>query len=239
MGKRRVVAVVVVAALVLVGCRERIRTYDGAKGGAVQVEVLTANGSSTYSFSSTQGAMTVVPVAGTDGPSLRSVFVPKGVPTSADQESCATWSKATGEFTQLGAALRVHRSGSSTRAITVTQNVYGWRWIFNVHVWDTAAKTPMQLVAHLDFSKAVGSAPTPPLRLCARVIGRVVDVKLWPGGHSEPTWSDHTHVASAMLPSGWTAAGSAGWFIGHLEPGDQATFSNLSTWDYRLTATPT
>ena len=235
MGQRRVVAAIAVASvLLLASCRERVQTYDGSSGGATHADVLTPDGTAAYQYANSGGTVTVTPVAGTSGPNLRTVFTPSGVAASTDQESCATWSDRQGQYVQMGAALRVRRGSGRLRAITVTQNVYGWRWIFNVHVWDTASSPPMKEVGQLDFSKALGVPPVSRLHLCARVIGTTVQAKVWPVGQAEPTWTTRGFVGSAAVAKSWVYAGEAGWYVGHLATGDSAMFSGLTTWDHRI-----
>ncbi|MBK5288774.1 MAG: hypothetical protein JJE46_09930 [Acidimicrobiia bacterium] len=79
--------------------------------------------------------------AGTDNVSgnTRVVFTHPADPATTDSQTCGTWSSDAGSFDQEGAALRVHTVDGGVKAITVTKNVvFGAKWIFNLHVWDTS-----------------------------------------------------------------------------------------------------
>ena len=71
---------------------------------------------------------------------LRSAFWPADSPLVTDAQTCATWASQSLSTAQQGAALRVATVDGSTRAVTVTKNIfYGATWLFNVHTWDTSA----------------------------------------------------------------------------------------------------
>ena len=141
----------------LVACQERVLTYDGAQGGTIHEQVLTANGADTYTytytFASTAGDIDVVALGTNTGGNLRAVMWPSDGPEDSDAESCATWSAASGDIVQMGAVLRARAMpDGSVRAVTVTQNIWlGGTWIFNVHVWDTALSPGGRIVKSVDL----------------------------------------------------------------------------------------
>jgi hypothetical protein len=172
----------------------------------------------------------------TSGGNLRDLFWPSDSPTVADSESCAIWSAATDQYLQQGAALRIVRSGSHIRAVTVTKNIFlGGVWIFNFHVWDSTQSPAFTQFGATDLHALLvhNGVVTPlPWHFCARVIGNTVEFKVWTGAEGEPAWGDPSHGGHATLPAGWTAPGASGWYIGHLHPHDSATFTDLTTYKY-------
>ena len=147
-----------------------------------------------------------------------------------NEQSCATWSSESSNINQEGAALRISEAADGAgRAITVTKNVYFHAgWIFNVHVWDTATTGVGTQIGSFDLSSVFrpgGSQVPLPWNLCARVVGPTVSFIAWPATEQPPAWDDATHGGSVTLPNGWDSVGAAGWYIGHLQPGDSATFT--------------
>jgi hypothetical protein len=114
----------------------------------------------------------------------------------------------------------------------VTKNVVFYTlFVFNVHVWDTSTPNVNTLIGQFDLSSVfVNSSGFIPLPwdLCARVIGNTLTFEAWVDGQPTPAWGDTTHGGSVTLPDGWNYPGDAGWYIGHLQPGDSATYTNLS-----------
>jgi hypothetical protein len=162
---------------------------------------------------------------------VREVFWPRSARVAADGESCATWSSQSSRLVQQGAALRIHAVSGGYRAITVTKNVwFGVNWIFNFHVFDTSRRTLYASFGHVDLSDAfkAGNKPRPlPWHLCARTRGSTVEFKVWRGGTAEPAYGVPGAGGSKRLPAGWSAPGTAGWYIGHVPALGGAVLDNL------------
>ena len=162
------------------------------------------------------------------------LFWPSDGRVTADATSCATWSEASSDVVQQGAALRIgDEPGGSVHALTVTKNVYVHSyWIFNVHIWDTATGGGTE-IASFDLSPVfrfggdLYIARPLPWRLCARTRNGRLEFKAWRLAEIEPPWDDPAHGGSVRLPADAPATGAAGWFIGHLRPGMTATFTDL------------
>ena len=125
----------------------------------------------------------------------------------------------------------MHDVAGGTKAITITKNVwFDANWIFNVHVWDTSASPVATLIASFDLGSVLypgGSYVPYPWSICARVIGNVVDFVVWPTGSPQPSWGDPAYGGAVTLPPGFEDAGHAGWYAGHLQPGEHAGFQDL------------
>jgi hypothetical protein len=237
MRKRSVVAIAVSLVLVAAACEKvRVQTYGPTNTSGSNQAVLTPDGPDRYRFVSAP-ANTAVASIDRAGGNLRQIFWPADNPAVPDSESCAVWGAETGPNVQQGAALRITQSGGRTRAITVTKNIfYGATWIFNFHVWDTAQSPAFtQIGATNLYSTLVKAGIVTPLpwNFCARVIGSALEFKVWPVAEPlEPAWGDPTHGGRVILPAGWGAAGKAGWFVGHIQPGNTAVFTNLATYKW-------
>jgi len=183
---------------------------------------LTRDGSDSYSLT---GNASVAAAGSNGGGNTRTVWWSSAQNPLTDQQSCATWSSESGAIDQQGAALRV----TPERAITVTKNIwlYG-TWIFNVHVWGTSGGTQL---ASFDLSSVFrrnGQVIALPWDLCARVVGATLSLEVWVDGQSQPPWGDTSHGGTVNLPAGWVYPGTAGFYTGHLQPGDRAVFSHLT-----------
>ncbi|MGZ6975486.1 MAG: hypothetical protein ACXVKQ_16200 [Acidimicrobiia bacterium] len=238
MRRRKIVVVFMSLLLLAAGCEKvRVQTYGPTDGSASDRAVLTADGPDEYRFVSVPANTVVGALDNSGGGNLREAFWPGSNPIVPDSESCAIWGAQTGPIVQQGAALRITQDGSRTRAITVTKNIfYNATWIFNFHVWDSSQSPAFTIFGATDLSAELVHAGvvTPlPWHFCARVIGSKVEFKVWPVAEPiEPAWGDPTHGGSATLPAGWSAPGKAGWFIGHLQPGDTAVFTDLATYKW-------
>jgi hypothetical protein len=184
---------------------------------------LTRDGSDTYTLAD---SATVSAAASNSGGNTRTVWWDGSQGVLTDEQSCATWVSETNAIDQQGAALRV----TNDRAITVTKNIYLYgTWIFNVYVWDSSGGTQ---IASFDLGSVFRPDGTSvvalPWDLCARVTGGTLTFIAWVDGQSRPTWGDTSHGGTATLPGGWVYAGSAGFYTGHLQPSDDAVFSNLA-----------
>jgi hypothetical protein len=222
-------------AAVAAGCKMAVQTYGPTDTSSIDHAVLTADGTDSYAYASAP-ANVAVSAVDTSSDNLREVFWPADGPSVGDSQSCATWSAETDMYLQQGAALRIVQNGSDTRAITVTKDIWmGGVWIFNFHVWDSSQSPPYLNFGHTDLHDLLvhdGVVTPMPWHFCARVIGEVVEFKVWTGDELEPAWGDATHGGSATLPAGWDAPGETGWYVGHLKSNDSAIFSDLSTYKY-------
>lgn len=153
-------------------------------------------------------------------------------PLALDQTSCArVWSPG-GWPAQEGIALRIRHEGTTTRAITVTRNVWGGpSSIYNVHLWGATAGTPDPLAKFDLFDAVDGVEPTTPetsQHLCGRVRGLTLEVKVWPHHEPEPAWGDPDHSRSIELPPSALYGGRPGWYCGHLRAGATMAMAELS-----------
>ena len=184
-----------------------------------------------------EGADTLVQAAPTNtGGNTRVVWVPPTGEVSIDQQVCATWDAWSG-LAQPGLALRVRGDGPRVRALTVTGNiVWGARFGFNVHQWDTSYRTksgvPVIYAGGADLSHTFGPANglvALPWHICARVSGRILDFKVWPSSRAEPLWGDTRYGRRFQLSASAVYPGRAGWYAGHLRPGDRLVISDQAT----------
>lgn len=171
--------------------------------------------------------------AGTDNVSgnTRVVFTHPADPATTDSQTCGTWSSDAGSFDQEGAALRVHTVDGGVKAITVTKNVvFGAKWIFNLHVWDTSRLPVAIQIGAFDLSPVFYPNQTLrplPWSMCARTEGSTVSFVVWPSSQARPAWNDAASGGSVTLPSGYGDRGAFGWYVGHLRASDEASFRDL------------
>src|SRR4051812_23634933 len=212
-------------------------TIGGAQSAppaGLRAVVLTPDGTDGYVLADGPDRVTASAEPANTGGNLRLVFWPGDARLQADETSCATWSDATSDLVQQGAALRITAApGGAVRAITVTKNVFVHTfWMFNVHVWDGEHLLGRE-IASFDLgsvfrvSDGVAAAQPLPWRLCARTRAGRVEFKVWRLAEVEPAWGDPAHGGSVALPADAPPAGAAGWFVGHLRPGMSATFTDL------------
>lgn len=199
----------------------------------VVTQSLTAEHDDVYGLSlNTGGKVTTTAAATNTGGNTRIGFTRPADGVATDAQSCATWSSDSSWRNQEGAALRVHAVPGGTQAITITKNIYfAANWFFNVHVWDTSQLPVAVQIGAFDLSSVFypNQQLLPlPWRMCARTVDSTVSFIAWPAGESQPAWDDATHGGSVTLPTGFGGAGAAGWYIGHLEAGNQAAFTNLT-----------
>ena len=230
-------APIVSAVLALTACTPRlVISYDSTSTAAQRTTTLTSDGWDSYRFASSAGVMNVSALTQNSGGNLRSLFWPENVPVVADSQTCAVWTSQRGAIVQQGAALRIRKIGTErVRAVTVTKNIaYGANWIFNFHTWDTARPGVFQQFGSKEVRALVGPSGLAPLpwRFCARIIGQVIEFKVWTNTMAEPAWGNSTWGGRATIPTGWSTAGTTGWYAGHLQAGDAARFDNLRTWRY-------
>lgn len=165
------------------------------------------------------------------GSNSRSVVRDPSSERALDEGACATVTHS-GLPVQEGIALRVTTDRGRTRAITVTKNIWAdLSWVYNVHVWDTALVQPFVQLGSFDMSAALRPDPDAAApRLCARVVGDRVELKVWTSTDPEPAWGDPRSTREVQLAPEWVHAGETGWYIGHLPPGGWAEFRELAAW---------
>jgi hypothetical protein len=229
---RRTLAAGAAACLVAAACSQ----VNPVRAGYA-ARVLTPDGNSVYRMSASGDVLQFTAAATNTSANMRVGFWRTADPASVDQQTCATWVSYGGKGRQQGAVLRARTSGGRTTAITVTNNIlYGARWGFNIHVMDTAADQPYHQVAGFlleDVFRPNGpgttSVPPHPWRMCARAAGDVVSFIVWPLSDPQPAWGDPRYGGSVRLPAGWGLGGEPGWYIAHLQPGEVAGFTDLTT----------
>ncbi len=195
--------------------------------------VITPDRDDTYALFAAGNAVTASAPGSNVSLNTRVAFWRRNARVSSTEQSCATWAGQSAAVNQEGAVLRVRELANGVRrGILVTKNVWlGANWIFNVHVWSTGWPEVYEQIAHFNLGPAFapfGQLVPLPWRLCARVVGNVVSFVAWPANQPQPPWVDATHGVSVVLPEGWSAPGVAGWYIGHLRPGDSAALTNLA-----------
>jgi hypothetical protein len=201
----------------------------------LRAAVLTPDGTDGYVLHDGPDRVTASSAPANTGTNLRLLFWSSQAPAEVDATSCATWSAASSDVVQQGAALRISAEpGGAVRAITVTKNVFVHSfWIFNIHVWDSSTQSLGREIASFDlasvfrFSDDLYVARPLPWRLCARTRDGRVEFKVWMLTEDEPVWGDPAHSGSVAIPADAPATGAAGWFVGHLRPGMSATFTDL------------
>lgn len=220
----------------------------GEPSGPVRHATLTSTQGYQYAYSGDETTVTAKHASYfTDG-NVRELFWDQSTPFYDDQQTCLTWDDLAftqeGQLLQPGLAMRIAPWGSGVRAVTVTENIwYAGVWLFNVHIWDTAADPahPYTQLATFDAFDIVTEPgfdddgnPIPmlidaPWHVCARTQGSQFTVKVWTHKEAEPAWDDPTHAFTTTLPKGWDHAGYSGGYIGHLRDGQTATFSDFTT----------
>lgn len=244
---RRVLAcsALLVTAFTLSSCIVATQTFDGAADPAPLTEAVLTRAAAdnlgyndTYTFTRDAGTLTIAAPATNTGGNRREVYWPADGAAASKEMSCQTWEDSLATVDQQGIALRIAPTadGLGTRAVTITKNIlYGFYWVFNVHVWDTTTSpiTPFKLITQFNFGNIVtanGALVPAPWHVCARVVGSTFQAMVWTGTDPQPDWTDPDHVQTTTLPDGWDYPGYAGWYIGHLHAGDVNVFSDLATW---------
>jgi hypothetical protein len=220
------------AVALLAGCTDTGRS-DATPAERADRAIVLAPGDGGAGLATTSDEIEVAALT-TDGPQNgRDVFWPRSMPAVADGVTCATWTDQLGDTAQQGAALRIRSANGRVRALTVTKNVvWGATWGFNFHTWDTDRERPWVKFDGLEVHALRGSTTAPfPWHFCARVRGRAIEFKVWPDEVAEPAWGDPRWSGASIVPAGWSAPGQAGWYVGHLGPGDRARFDDLRIGD--------
>ena len=197
----------------------------------VAASVATSDGALAYAFDpSPDGNEVVVWSRAGTGSNLRMVWTIDDAPPSRDHQACDTWGPTDGPITQQGVALRIDATdGQVERAICIMKNIWGGGdWIFNAIGFDHGS---FVVLGSVDLSATFGPqglVPELPWRMCARVRDSTLDWKVWPTARREPAWGDAMFGTTTTLPAEWVYAGRPGFYVGHLEMGDDAEFTDES-----------
>src|SRR4051794_25613938 len=98
-------AVLVFLVVILSGCDNWVITYDSTDPSVFLSGKITSDGSDEYTFTGTNGSVDIRPLATNTGGNTREAFWPTDGPDETDEQTCAEWGAASGDFTQQGAAL--------------------------------------------------------------------------------------------------------------------------------------
>ena len=211
--------------------------HAAAAAPTYQAATLTPYHSDTIKMTAAAGNVYLAaPSTSSTSSYFREVLWSGGSAMSLNQQSCATWVGESDPNLQEGVALRIVQTPAGIRAITVTKNViYGVRWIFNVHTWDTTnAAQPYTQVAQFDMSKIILNDVSRmrflPWTVCLRAVGATVTFKIWfPLVMSEPTWTDPNYTRVTTVPAPYGVPGLAGWYVGHVPANAYTQYTNLTT----------
>jgi hypothetical protein len=213
------------------------RSVSAATSSSLAVRVLTPDGADRYDIGQYNGTISMSAPTSNKGGNLREVFWPAGQASYKDSQVCATWKDQSSPYVQQGVALRIVAGSTSTRALTVTKNIWGGAfWVFNVHTWDSSLAQPFTAIGQFSLDKVVWDTSTQkarplPWRICAKVVGASLTFKVWlPDLEAEPRWTDATHAATTTVPSGYLGAGKTGWYVGHIPAGGSAHYNRLGIW---------
>lgn len=202
---------------------------------------LTSEGTDTYNLSGNMSRINHSAPLSNKGSNSRGVYWPSAQKKALDEQVCATWNSQNGSVVQQGVALRVKaQPNGRVRAITVTKNIYTGdpnispNWVFNIHGWD-AKKSGTTLTAIRQFNlkstlqKDERQAVSFPWNICAKIVGQKLDFQVWPVGQQKPAWGNALYGGSVQIPTKWVYKGNYGWYVGHLQAGDNTVYSNLRT----------
>jgi hypothetical protein len=237
------VATVAAGALALTACQLPIDTSGYAQGtgpGGSSLEGVAItnqypdglNATSVYSGSGTE--VSVTPLPGANG-NEREAFWFSNSPVAQNEQSCSTWDADPG-FSQLGEMLHMTRSASgAVRGIAVVDNVWGKaKWLFNVYAIPGNRKSQIKSIKEgFDLSSVVGgkgdlSAPLP-WHECARTFDGQIQFVVWTGTNPQPAYGTPGTGGSVAIPSAYANPGIAGWYDGHVVPGETARVSSLTS----------
>ena len=241
-------ALIAICLILLVGCTSSRQARPGATtttrpaaAPTIRHAVLTSipgNGPYEYEFLPQDAGLKITAPTGIANVNQRQVFWLSNTVATRDQRSCASWDKASNIAVQNGIALRITQSADRkvTRALTVTTNVWGFaHWYLDVHAWNSTDPNALDALAQFDLTEELmvkGSHPSAvqlPWHVCAQAIGNRLTFKIWTGTNPEPPWTDSIFVHSVTIPPGWDHIGLPGGYIGHIDPGQSAQVSDLTT----------
>ena len=199
---------------------------------------LTRDQGDIYDYTVSPGSLSVNGVPANKGGNTRVILWEQSAVASWNQQVCASFSD-TGGMVQEGVVLRIADSATfgGTKAITVMKNIFmKSNHIFNVHLWDSAqANGGINQIGWFDMSSTTrvpGTNPVRPLlpqpwRMCARVIGDQLSVKVWSLTLPEPAWSGPGGAQTMTLPAAAVYPGKMGMYAGHVEAGHAAWFTDI------------
>jgi hypothetical protein len=200
--------------------------------------VVTPDGEDRYQLRSNGSTLTVAAPGTNRDSNLRVVGGARNAAFAVDQRSCLTWEGPPNGTTQPGLALRIRNRSGGTQAITVSNNIWlASRNTMNVHLVDSGKPPGEELTIAGSVVLPLALGPEPawgaplPWRLCARVEGRTVEVAAWPLSTPKAgtPWGDATYSGTVEVPEEWVYAGQAGWYAGHLAPGEETRYRDLHT----------
>jgi len=217
--------VVATLALAMIASGETVAYAAPVFPSGVASRTLTPDGTDKYTTSRGVASLTVSAPASNSGGNLRRVYWPTGAKDRRDSTVCASWAALSQDSVQPGIAHRI----TSTRAVTVTRNVWAAvYWVLNVHTWNGQTFTQ---VAQFDYASVLllpaGGYRPLPWRVCSRLIGSNISVKVWFPPEAEPSWSDASRVQTAAITAAWS--GKSGWYAGHIPPGGSIYMTGLMT----------
>lgn len=230
-----------VTAISLTACKPALNA--DRKQGSFTVGMITPEGIDRFVFEDRSTGLTVRAPASNTGGNLRAAVVKTNAPVLVDQQSCVNWNGPIGGMVQPGVVLRAKVEPDRTRAVMVTNNIFfGYHPGFNVHLADTnglnetgtgPGTNSYALLAQFDLSAGVGGFQDRkplPWRICARVTGRQLTLKVWsvPSFVGEPSWSDPTYAKRATLPQRSVYAGQPGMYVGHVRAREHTHFNRLA-----------
>jgi hypothetical protein len=155
-----------------------------------------------------------------------------------DATTCATWARSE-PWGQEGLALRVQVDANRFRALVIAKNtVFGASWQFNVYSWDSARDPYFQVHGSVNltpvFTEGPGRPVPLPWRVCARTEGSLVRIKGWDTHEPQPGWRAPDHTGTVAVPNDLVYEGHAGWYVGHIEPGEFLALADLRAYARKL-----
>jgi len=204
---------------------------DGQHRNGLVASLATGDGPQSYEFNEgPDGRSVSVHAPDGTGRNLRMVWRASNVARTLNHQACDTWGTTNGPIAQQGVALRIAEAGGScVRALCVMKNIWnGGNWIFNAIGFSNGS---FEVLGTVDLAEAFdpgGIIPSLPWRMCARVQGTSLQWKVWPTARAQPMWEDPKFGTTITLPSVWVYPGRPGFYLGHLEMGDDAAFADES-----------
>ena len=219
------------AACIPGGVSGRSHPTGVATVGAWQVGVLTPNGGDTYSITANHGTVQLGAPSSNKGGNLRLAAARHEAPVTTDHHACTTWGGPTSNNIQPGVALRTSMSGNHTRAIVVSNNIFfKARGVWNVHYMDSTMPGGFTLIAGFPLLGPVVPYAPPPWRVCAKVEGDLLTVKVWPLREPEPYWSDPNRAGAVRLAPEHVYSGRPGWYAAHLRAGESTSLTDVTAY---------
>ena len=122
---------------------------------------------------------------------------------------------------------------TSGQALFISKNVWvNTFWKFNISRWRASdAPESATVLQQFDLSEGFGQGDdlaALPWRMCARVVGTTVSFVVWPLSQARPAPNDPAHSGSMTVPDDLMAPGIGAWYVGHLQPGENVVYDDLS-----------